>query len=508
MKHPTLIWILTSVLAIFALPVSAASDDGVLGSELSFQTFGLRALPMAKVIEAAKEMNVAYLETFDGHVSMAMPAAKRAEIKQILAANGIAIKGTFIGAMSGDHAVNRSYYEYARSLGIRVLIVGNIPPGSEDSLRKLSVEYPDIRIALHNHGPGHQAATLKQTEAILAAHHPHIGMCIDTGHVQRSGEDPVDWAKALKGRIYGVHLKEFHGAVALGATNKLRLKDFLQELQVGGFPRYGTLSVEYEGTPNAPVPALAESVRYARQMLASISRSGSASVATAVADRTVSTEWGSIIYGEVQPGIAELRVKQRPANGWLSLPTPFANIVHAYRKGDAKRRPLTYKFSADASKIDIEAPADTPVIILEMAEKSRYRNDGTIVLSALDATATGKIGLESHPGSHRMGFWSNVDDYVTWEFDVPKAGEYSVDLSYSLDFGTGSNISARFTSAVETAEVAAAIRPSGGWWTYTSADMGKLRFAQPGKFRVIVRCTATTGGWAMNLKALVLRPTL
>ena len=46
-----------------------------------------------------------------------------------------------------------------------------------------------------------------------------VGLCLDTGHVYLAGGDPVDVARAARGRVLHVHLKDVHPAKAARVRN-------------------------------------------------------------------------------------------------------------------------------------------------------------------------------------------------------------------------------------------------------------------------------------------------
>ena len=88
-----------------------------------------------------------------------------------------------------DHEANRKIFEFGKRLGIATL---SADPHEDafDSLDKLVAEY-DIRIAIHNHGPG---AAYDKVSDVLNAMRDTIRRSAharDLGHCIRSGEDPV-----------------------------------------------------------------------------------------------------------------------------------------------------------------------------------------------------------------------------------------------------------------------------------------------------------------------------
>jgi hypothetical protein len=149
------------------------------------------------------------------------------------------------------------------------------------------------------------------------------------------------------------------------------------------------------------------------------------------------------------------------------------------------------------------------------AEKSCQFADGTIVFSALDATAHGeKAKLESHPGSHRIGFWSNENDYVTWKFKPQRWGRYRVEVLYSQAGESGNVIYASFASAKQKEgsldkTLTTSLTSTNSWYTYRVASLGELyiddhNFRQPVVLKV--GSEKKVANAVMNLKAIVLRP--
>lgn len=98
----------------------------------------------------------------------------------------------------------------------------------------------------------------------------------------------------------------------------------------------------------------------------------------------------------------------------MVLPELGRNITAAYLSGDPKREPIVVGFNQDASEVTLAVPDGAGgSLVLEVAEETRQFPDGRIVFSALDATVDGTVAkLESHPGNHRIGFWTELEDSV------------------------------------------------------------------------------------------------
>lgn len=224
--------------------------------------------------------------------------------------------------------------------------------------------------------------------------------------------------------------------------------------------------------------------------------------------RRQKTSWGEVVFrtdGERSGGA--LTITQWPADGVLDLPTPVPNITRCYFVPAASKRPVV-EFNRDATHIGVHVgpkpKGEVPSVIhLELAEHTLQLPFGTIILPALDATVRGNTAkLESHPGNHRIGFWSDPNDYVTWDYDATRWGMYRVLLTYSVAGADGTIVSV----AVGDETVEARLESTGSWYRYQTIDLGKVYMAKAGKNTITVRCKKLVGGAVMNLKAVTLEP--
>lgn len=229
--------------------------------------------------------------------------------------------------------------------------------------------------------------------------------------------------------------------------------------------------------------------------------------------KIITTDWGTI-DGPDQNGIYALQIKARPDANKLTIPTPFPNIIAAHFNHDQTTISLAFEFNSDASKISLLLPAKSQVknsadknrnrINVLCAEKSKQFPNGTIVLSALDAKVDGdRAKLESHPGNHRIGFWTNSADSITWQHKATRWGKYDVELVYSLAGRNGSEIQ---TTIGDQKLRKTLLQPTGSWYCYQSIPLGSVYLATSGPRKITVSCTELNDSAVMNLKAIVLRP--
>jgi hypothetical protein len=91
----------------------------------------------------------------------------------------------------------------------------------KDKIDKMVSEY-QIRVAIHNHGPGDEKYPAPQDVFNqVKSHDPRIGLCIDIGHTVRIGVDPSEAIRKYSGRLYDLHFKDVTAAAPSGECIEL-----------------------------------------------------------------------------------------------------------------------------------------------------------------------------------------------------------------------------------------------------------------------------------------------
>lgn len=233
---------------------SSSRDDSAsekLGIKLSLQCYTYRALTFFETVDKAAGMGVKYLEIYPGQklkpdseekIGDGMSEAVCEEIKaKLAAAGGLKLVAFGVVGVPGDEPGARKIFEWAKKMGIEVLVTESAPGEIHD---KLCAEF-NIRYALHNH-----PATWPPEELLAAVKDRSklIGACADTGHWMRRRLVPVEQFKKLEGRVLHSHFKDlntFGKAEDLPwGTGAGDAKGMLAELKRQGYKGY--LSIEYE----------------------------------------------------------------------------------------------------------------------------------------------------------------------------------------------------------------------------------------------------------------------
>ncbi len=221
--------------------------------------------------------------------------------------------------------------------------------------------------------------------------------------------------------------------------------------------------------------------------------------------------WGAL-YWPNHDGQMVAVVNKMPDDGVLLLRSSkqklIPNITRVRLADSHEPTGITLSFNTDATEIKLHVPAALrkthPLnLVLETAENTTQRSDGLISLSALDAKVVGKQAkLETHPGSHRIGFWSNEKDYVSWNYNASRWGMYDAYLTYSAAGGDGTTVNLELADKKLGAELSS----TGSWYVYRTIKVGRIYMAKAGKQTINVKCTKKTGAAVMNLKAVTFVP--
>lgn len=253
----------TSMLGVNSLQADTREDSlkKYGGFKMGIQSYSLRGFGVDGALDKVQELELHWIEFFRGHYPVTPDREKIAEMQAKLKAHDLSITSHGVQSFRGDEKENRNMFQFAQWSGIKNI---SADPSKEafPILHDLVQEF-DIRIAIHNHGPGASYDKAQQTFDAVQKWDKRIGFCADLGHYIRSGEDPVKVIHLLGDRLYGVHLKDFAEqkkqteGVILGQGH-LDLLNVFRALKAVKFPSDGALSLEYEENPKDPMADIRE----------------------------------------------------------------------------------------------------------------------------------------------------------------------------------------------------------------------------------------------------------
>ncbi|NQT03951.1 MAG: sugar phosphate isomerase/epimerase [Planctomycetes bacterium] len=250
---------------------SAARQAGKQRFKLGLASYTLRKFNLDDTLAMTKRVGLKYVCFKDFHLPMdSTPAQIRAVAAKVKEA-GLILYGGGVIYMRNQDQVHQAF-DYAKAAGMKV-IVGVPIPELLPLVDKKVKEY-DIKVAIHNHGPGDKVyPTPASAYERIKDLDRRIGLCNDIGHTIRAGSDPAVSAKKFADRLLDIHIKDVSEAAAKGheveiGRGVIDIPKFLKMLVKIKYS--GIISFEYEKDADDPMVGLAESVGYVRGVLAAI----------------------------------------------------------------------------------------------------------------------------------------------------------------------------------------------------------------------------------------------
>ncbi len=273
---------LTSLTAVATTPennptaIQDYSEVRIEKFPIAVQCWTYRSFTFFETIDKVKALGINYLQPYPGqrlseetgdllfdhnlddeHVRIVWQRLREAGIS--LVAYGV------VGFENTEESA-RKVFDFARRMRIRTIVTE--PQTDDYSLIDNLVKEYSIRVAVHNHPAPSKYARPETVLERVEGKDPRIGSCADTGHWMRTGVNPVEALRLLKGRIIDVHLKDldrFGERRALDVpfgSGVANVHDILAELTLQGYEGYLTIEHEHPDEADNPEPSILKGIEY------------------------------------------------------------------------------------------------------------------------------------------------------------------------------------------------------------------------------------------------------
>jgi hypothetical protein len=176
-----------------------------------------------------------------------------------------------------------------------------------------------------------------------------------------------------------------------------------------------------------------------------------------------------------------------------------------YRDIDTSRLPAETKASTMAMKLDAWRTLMNDVLPRRGpdARASIDPGAGAVMLHARQAKVHGdKLRYESAPQKDTLGFWTQREDWVEWEFEAAAAGVFEVELLQGCGKGSGG---AEVEIAVASQTLPLKVEETGHFQRFVPRTAGTVKLEKPGRYTLKVKAKSKPGAAVMDLRRILLR---
>ncbi len=181
---------------------------------------------------------------------------------------GIVLYGAGVIYMKNKEEVDQAF-NYAKMAELKMII--GVPNHELLEYVEEKVKQYDIKLAIHNHGPGDKLyPSAESAYNKIINMDKRMGLCIDIGHTKRINRAPEQDLTDYFDRVFDMHIKDVtaDGNTCVIGRGVIDFPVFLNVVKNLGYK--GTLALEYEADGNDPLPGIAESIGYVNGVLATL----------------------------------------------------------------------------------------------------------------------------------------------------------------------------------------------------------------------------------------------
>src|SRR5207302_1512229 len=106
--------------------------------------------------------------------------------------------------------------------------------------------------------------------------------------------------------------------------------------------------------------------------------------------------------------------------------------------------------------------------------------DGIVTLPARTADIHGiQLRYEPLPHKNTLGFWTRIDDWASWEFQLSRPGSFSVELLQGCGAGQGGS-EVVVAAAGQTLKMT--VEDTGHFQNFKARTLGTITIDEPGRY--------------------------
>ena len=239
--------------------------------DLGVASYTFRNFTLEETLSMTKRLGISRITFKDFHLPLDASDDLIASTLEKCDSEGITCYGAGVIYMRSQDEVDNAF-EYARKAKLKIII--GVPEHELLSYTEKKVQDYDIKIAIHNHGPGDKRyPSAESAYTRIKNMDPRMGLCIDIGHTKRINRNPEQDLLDFFDRVFDIHIKDVTEASEKGSTCEIGrgvidIPLFLKTVVESKYS--GTLALEYEKDARDPLAGAAESIGYVKGVLSNL----------------------------------------------------------------------------------------------------------------------------------------------------------------------------------------------------------------------------------------------
>jgi hypothetical protein len=113
------------------------------------------------------------------------------------------------------------------------------------------------------------------------------------------------------------------------------------------------------------------------------------------------------------------------------------------------------------------------------------------------------VRYEPQPNKNTIGYWTDVDDWVSWDFEITQPGKFKVQILQGCGKGSGGS-KVDFSVGEQTLKVV--VKDTGGFQNFVNREIGELTIEKQGRYTLAVKPKTKPGVAVMDLREIKLSP--
>lgn len=254
---------------VVASDARSKSVSSTFGFQLGVASYSLREFTQEQALDMTLRCGVNRITFKSMHLPLDSDKTTLQKAVALCKSKNVALYGGGVIYMKTKAEVDQAF-EYAKNAEMEMII--GVPNHELLDYVEGKVKEYDVKLAIHNHGPGDLVYPSAESAYVLIKNRDkRMGLCIDIGHTKRINRDPEQDVKDFFDRVLDIHIKDVTAADKDGKTciigrGVINFPSFLKAVSNLGYK--GTLSLEYEAEGKDPLPGMMESFGYVRGVLA------------------------------------------------------------------------------------------------------------------------------------------------------------------------------------------------------------------------------------------------